>query len=321
MKTVLVTGGAGFLGSHLVDRLLAMGIRVRVLDNLFRGSAANLSKHRESPDFTFIQGDILDFPALLKAASGVDTVFHMAAINGTRYFYEQPQEVLKVNSLGTMNVFQAADELDVNKVVFASSSEVYGTPGHFPTSEAEPINLDPPKETRWCYAVSKLLGEHLSYAANKRGIDTIVLRYFNAYGPRLLGTPYGQVVSIFIRDVLKGTPPTINGHGRQTRSFTYVTDTIEATIAAAETERAVGEVLNIGSQDEVTILELATKIIDLCGQSGTLRPVHVEPLPADSRRRVPDTTKTERVLGFRPKVSLTDGLKKTIHWFRESETC
>lgn len=319
MNTVLVTGGAGFIGSHLVDKLLTMGVRVKVLDNFFRGSIMNLSQHHENRDFTLVRGDILEMPTLRKAADGVDTIFHMAAINGTRYFYEQPLKVLKVNSLGTANVLDAACELNVKRVVFASSSEAYGSARRFPTTEEEPTNFDPPNEIRWCYAISKFLGEHLCFALSAESpVETVVLRYFNAYGPRLLGTPYGQVVAIFIRDVLRGVPPTIYGDGKQTRSFTYVTDTVDATVAAAESQEAVGEVFNIGSDEEVTILELADKIIDLCGQAGQLKPIHAKPVPADSRRRVPDTSKVSRILRFQPKVSLRNGLEKTIHWFKES---
>lgn len=319
MNTVLVTGGAGFLGSHIVDRLLTMGVRVTVLDNLFRGSIMNLSQHQGNPDFKLVRGDILEMPTLRKAAYGVDTIFHMAAINGTRYFYEQPRKVLNVNSLGTANVLNAACELNVKRVVFASSSEVYGSPKHFPTTEEEPINFDPPHEIRWCYAVSKLLGEHLCFAlSTEHGVETVVLRYFNAYGPRLLGTPYGQVVAIFIRDIIRGAPPTIHGDGTQTRSFTYVTDTVDATIAAAESQQAVGQVLNIGSEEEVSILELADMIIDICGRAGQLKPIHAKPWPADARRRVPDASKASTILRFRAKVDLKNGLKKTINWFKES---
>jgi len=316
---VLVTGGAGFLGSHLVDRLLSMGLEVIVLDNLFRGSKANLAQHQGNRNFRFEHGDILDASTLRKAVKGVDTVFHMAAINGTRYFYEQPRRVLEVNGLGTRNLLQAACDENVKRVVFASTSEVYGEPRHFPTLEDEPINFDPPLERRWSYAVSKLFGEHLCFSLNaERKLETVVLRYFNAYGPRLIGTPYGQVVAIFIRSVLRGVAPTIHGDGKQTRTFTYVTDSVDATIAAAESEQAVGGVFNIGSGEETTILDLAEEIIEICGRTGELKPIHDDPLPGDSRRRCPDTNKARQILGFQAEIGLKYGLEKTVQWFKET---
>lgn len=308
------------MGSHLVDRLLNMGLKVRALDDLFRGSKTNLAQHTKSRDFTFVQGDILNMSTLRKAVRGVDTVFHMAAVNGTRYFYEQPRRVLEVNSLGTKNVLQAASDEKVSRVIFASSSEVYGNPKHFPTAEDEPLNFDPPRESRWSYAVSKLFGEHLCYSLSaEHALETVILRYFNSYGPRLVGTPYGQVVAIFTRDVLRGVTPTIHGDGKQTRSFMYVSDTIEATIAAAQSERALSEVFNIGSDEETNILTLAEKIIEICGRAGQLKPIHVDPLPADSRRRLPDTNKVRKLLGFEAKVNLIEGLEKTAEWFKECE--
>ncbi len=318
MNTALVTGGAGFLGSHLVDKLLDMGIKVKVLDNLFRGSKTNLAQHAQNPNLTFVTGDVLDAATVQMTARGVDTIFHLAAVNGTRYFYEQPRRVLEVNGLGTMNVLQAACDEKARRVIFASSSEVYGNPRRFPTSEDEPPNLDPPMEKRWSYAVSKLFGEYLCLGMKAEGkLDTVILRYFNAFGPRLVGTPYGQVVAIFIRDVLRGVAPTIHGDGMQTRTFTYVDDTVEATIRAAQNERAIGEVFNIGSGEEVAILELADKIIGTCGRAGQMKPVHVKPLPADSSRRLPDTTRAKEILGFEAKTSLREGLEKTVQWFRE----
>lgn len=320
MNKVLVTGGAGFLGSHLVDKLMSMGLDVIVFDNLFRGSKSNIAQHFESRHFSFREGDILDLAALRKHMDGVDTVFHMAAINGTRYFYEEPVKVLDVNGTGTKNVLQAASEANVHKVVFASSSEVYGHPSRFPTPEDERLNLDPPTESRWSYATSKLFGEHLCLTFGaKYGLQTVILRYFNGYGPRLIGTPYGQVIAIFVKSVLRGEAPTIHGDGKQTRSFVYVDDAIEGTVLAGEKEQAAGQILNIGSGDEITILELAKTIIELAGMAGQLTPVHVEPLTADPRRRLPDTRKANRILGFQAKTSLGNGLQSTIKWFKERE--
>jgi len=176
LEKVLVTGGAGFIGSHLVEKLLSMGIEVRVLDNLFRGSRENLSQIHDK-NLVFVEGDILDLQMLGKVAAGVDTVFHLAAINGTRYFYEQPLRVLEVNALGTRNVLRVATEQKVNRVIFASSSEVYGSPCHFPTAEDEPPYYDPPGERRWSYAISKLFGEQLCQCLRDESkVETVVFR-------------------------------------------------------------------------------------------------------------------------------------------------
>jgi len=321
LKRVLVTGGAGFLGSHLVDRLMNMGLQVTAFDDLFRGARSNISQHFEKEAFTFFQGDVLDPATLRKAMDGVDTVYHLAAINGTRYFYEDPSRILDVNGTGTRNVLEAAADASVKRVVFTSSSEVYGYASRFPTPEDERLNLGPPTEVRWSYATSKVFGEHLclTYGA-KCGYETVILRYFNAYGPRLIDTPYGQVVAIFARSVLRGEPPVIHGDGKQTRSFMYVEDAVEGAVLAGQKEEAAGQIFNIGSQQEVTILQLAETIIELCGMTGRLTPVHVQALPADPKRRLPDTRKAKMILGYQAKVDLREGLQRTLQWLKEQET-
>jgi len=318
MSRYLVTGGAGFLGSHLVDALIKKG-QVVVLDNLFRGNSDNLKLHLDKPSFSFIKGDILKPSDVNRAIKDVDVVFHLAAINGTRYFYERPLEVLSVNAVGTKNVLDAAFDHQVKTLVFASTSEVYGHSNAFPTPETARTIFDAPTVTKWSYAVSKLYGEHLCLAYYKsRDLPIVILRYFNTYGPRLIGTPYGQVVSMFINRLIKGKKIEVYGNGEQTRSFAYVEDTIRATVRASEVKSVIGEVLNIGSQEEVSINQLAFRIAELMGKKPEKFAVHKEALEGDVRRRLPDLSKAKRLLGFRPRVSLEEGLKKTIDWFRRN---
>jgi UDP-glucose 4-epimerase len=319
LNKVLVTGGAGFLGSHLVDSLIAQGIGTTALDNLFRGSEENIQEHKRSGGFRFVHGDVRNYEIVKAAMTDVDTVFHLAAINGTMHFYERPLEVLQVNSQGTWNVLQAALETEVERVIFASSSEVYGHPEHVPTPETEPSLFEPALSPRWSYAVSKLFDEHLFQAYHtKHGLRTVILRYFNVYGPRLLGTHYGQVVSIFIMNALDRKPLEIYGDGKQTRSFTYVSDAIEATLLAAQKDQAVGRVLNIGMDSETEIDDLADAILALCHTDGDAPRIHHRPArDGDPRRRCPDGSNAEKVLGSKPHVPLKEGLRLTVEWFKQ----
>lgn len=316
MRKALVTGGAGFLGSHLVDSLLGRGVEVVAIDNLFRGSLKNLEAARTSPHFHFVNGDILNTSVLQEAAKGCNIIYHLAAINGTKYFYEVPQLVLGVNIAGTENVLKVAQEEQVHRVLFTSTSEVYGRTSIMPTPEDSGSLFSPSTGVRWCYAISKLVDEHMCRAyTGETGLETIIVRIFNAYGPRQVSSEYGQVVGIFARQVLAGQPPIIYGDGRQTRSFTYVSDIIDGIIKAAELDGVANDVFNLGSQEEITINELAETMTSLVGMTQKLKPLHADATPDEPRRRCPSIEKAKMTFGYDLKVSLVHGLAKTIDWF------
>ncbi len=317
MKRALVTGGAGFLGSHLVERLLAQGVEVVAMDNLFRGNITNLETAKTSPQFRFVNGDILDINALERAAKGCDIIFHLAAINGTKYFYEMPKLVLSVNIEGTENVLKVAQKGRAQRVLFTSSSEVYGRTIIIPTPEDSESVFSPSTGVRWCYAMSKLVDEHMCRAFSRETkLETVILRIFNAYGPRQVSSDYGQVVGMFARRLLNGELPIIYGDGQQTRSFTYVSDIVDGIIKAAEVDGVTNDIFNIGSQREITINELAEIMTSLVGMTKELKPLHTDAIPDEPRRRCPSIEKAKATFGYEPKVNLATGLAKTIDWFR-----
>ncbi len=314
---VLVTGGAGFIGSHLCEALLKKGHEVVCFDNFFRGKKENIAHLINTKGFELVKGDIRNYAEVEKEVEKCDIVHHLAAINGTKYFYEEPILITDVNVAGTLNVLKAAMECNVRKITFASSPEVYGLPDKIPTPEEALCIFDNPTKTlRHSYSASKYLGDIMCLAFHEKyGLPVTVLRYFNIYGPRLIGTEYGQVVSIFMKNALEGKPIEIFGDGKQTRSFTYISDAVEATILSQNKEKAEGQALNIGMQKETSINELANKVLKTC--KSKIKPVHKPALAGDARRRCPDSRKTRKILGWGAKISLDAGLKKTFEWFKE----
>jgi len=314
---VLITGGAGFIGSHLCDGLLERGHEVVCLDNLWRGKKENIEHNLSNDNFTFIEGDIRDKSTVENAVQGCDIAHHLAAINGTKYFYEEPLLITDVNINGTLNVLEACRNSNVKRVTFASSPEVYGEPDKIPTSEDGLCTFDNPIKTlRHSYATSKFLGDIMFLAYKEKfKVPVTIIRYFNIYGPRLIGTPYGQVVSIFVKSILEGKSPTIHGDGTQTRSFTYVSDAVEGTILASESDKCLGEAINLGIQEETSINDLADKVIKACGSD--MKPVHTEALVGDCKRRCPDSSKAKNLLDWEARVTLEDGIQKTVEWFKQ----
>jgi UDP-glucose 4-epimerase len=321
---VLVTGGAGFIGSHLVDRLVELGCRVTVIDNLSSGKVENIA-HRLGRGARLVKADVRDPSAVLEAARGCSLIFHEAALVGVKRYVENPVEVIEVNVMGTRNVLEAARKLDVERLILASTSEVYGKNMKAPLSEDDDRLLGPTYIDRWCYSTSKALDEHLAMGYFKLyGLKLTVLRYFNVYGPRQECSAYGTVVPRFIAQALAKKPLTVFGTGRQTRCFTYVDDIVEGTVAAARIDEAVGSIINLGSMEETAIIDLAHLIIRLAGVEGLVEPTFIpyeqfygkwyEDLP----RRVPDTSKALKLLGFKPRISLVEGLSRTIEWYRHN---
>ncbi|MFH1450507.1 MAG: SDR family NAD(P)-dependent oxidoreductase [archaeon] len=317
---VLVTGGAGFIGSHLCDALLAKGNEVVCLDNLWRGKKENIQHNLDNEKFTFIEGDIRDKETVKKAVQGCDIIHHLAAINGTKYFYEEPLLITDVNINGTLNVLEACKENQkLKRVTFASSPEVYGEPRQIPTPEDGLCTFDNPIKTlRHSYATSKFLGDIMFLAyKDKFNVPITIIRYFNIYGPRLIGSPYGQVVSIFVQQVLDNKNPTVHGDGTQTRSFTYVDDAVEATILASENEKCLGEAVNIGIQQETSVKELAAKVIKAAGSD--LEPEFTDALIGDCTRRCPESGKMKKLTGWEAKITLEEGIQKTLEWFKNKD--
>lgn len=320
----LVTGGAGYIGSHLCDLLIRMGAEVAVLDNLSTGRMANIEHLLDHPRFHFVRGSILDSQELEPLIRDADRVFHLAAAVGVKYICEDPIGGVRTNIAGTERVLGFAHRYR-RRTVVASSSEVYGKSNGEPLREDADRHLGPTSINRWSYSASKAIDEHLAYAYAADGLPVSIVRYFNSYGPRICETGYGSVVANFIRQALAGEPITIHGDGRQTRAFTFVGDTVRGTFLASEAPEAVGDVFNVGSDCEITILELANLIQELSGSNSPV--VHTPHWTyygnsyEDTARRRPDTSKSARILGFRAKKPLAEGLRATVEWCRRNYRC
>jgi UDP-glucose 4-epimerase len=304
----LVTGGAGFIGSHLVDELVADGWRVTVVDNLSTGHRRNIAHLEDRIDF--IEGDIRDAALMDQAIRRCEVVFHQAAVVSVSQSVEDPAHSCEVNDLGTVRVLDASRRAGVRRVVLASSSAVYGDDPQLPkTEDMAPKPLSP-------YAVQKLTGE--CYAAvfgGLYGLETVCLRYFNVFGPRQdPSSPYSGVISIFMTRAADGQPPTIYGDGGQTRDFVYVKDVVRANLAAANAAVAAGRVFNVGSGASIRISDLWAMIGELSGVQ--LDPVLAPPRPGDIRDSVSDIGVIGDLLGYRPQVTLRAGLEQTLAWYR-----
>ena len=319
-KTVLVTGAAGFLGSHLCDALLSHGHRVIGVDDLSHGNRANLAEAGKNLNFSFHVVDIADAAGLRKVSEDVEAFAHLAAFKIPRY--GNRLQTVRVNSEGTLNILQLAAEKKA-KFVFTSTSDVYGRNPAVPFSETSESVLGPSTVARWAYASSKLFDEHLAWGFSEaHSVPVTILRIFGSYGPRQHLSWWGGPQSVFIDSILNGETIPIHGDGLQTRSFTFVADTVAGILAALESSGANNQIINIGSTHEISIVELA-KLIH--GLSGAAEPLHLEFVPykkisgqdyEDVRRRIPDVSKAERLLGFKANVSLEEGLKRTIAWQR-----
>lgn len=316
MRRVLITGGAGFLGSHLVDALLARGDEVAILDTAGDLKVRHLSGN---PRFRYVRDSIFNREILEGLITWSDVVYHLAAVVGVEHYVGDPYQVLNVNVNGTQSVLTLAFKAQ-KKVIFSSTSEVYGKSSSVPFREDGDRVLGSTRIDRWCYSTSKAVGEHFCFAFHKIGLPVVVLRYFNVYGPRLDRMDVGRVITIFLGQLLRGEPLTVIGDGKQTRSFTYVDDAIRATVAAGLKEEAVGGIINIGSDKEVSIKELAELMIALSGSTSSVTFVPQKSIYGDSYedipRRVPDSSRMREILGVTPQISLEDGLRRTIEWFR-----
>jgi UDP-glucose 4-epimerase len=307
---ILVTGGAGFIGSHIVDRLLSEGHEVRVIDDLSYGSMENVAHHKGNKNFHFIQGDIQKLDDVKEAVKDVDAVFHEAGLVGIIVSVQNPVLTNEVNVTGTLNLLKASSDLGVKRFVFASSAAVYGNPSK--PQKKEDMPLDP---TDSPYAASKLAAENYVSVFNKLyGLETVSLRYFNIYGPRQrvdIQTAYGSVILLFLNRLLKNMPPIIFSDGEQTRDFVYVQDVVEANMLALYSKNAAGEVFNIGTGTEVSINEVAKVMKDLMNNTD-IQDVHAAPRPPDVRRGYANIEKAQKTLGYTPKYPLRKGISDLI---------
>lgn len=318
MRRVGVTGAAGFVGSHLCERLLRDGHDVVGVDDLSYGSVGNLTRCLESPRFRFDVLDCTNRHALRDAFEGCDAIAHLAAKKIPRF--GGTLSTLDVNVGGVNAACATALALDADLII-TSTSDVYGD-GNPPYAEDDQLVIGPPTSKRWAYAVSKMYDEHVALAlADERGLRVTILRLFNAYGPQNHLSWWGGPTVTFIEALLDGQKLEIHGDGRQTRTFTYVSDTVDGFARALGTPESRGEVLNVGGTETVTILELAERIQEQLGIPLPLRAdfIPYESLPGnyqDVRDRIPDTAKSNRILGFEASVPLDDGLERTIAWHR-----
>ena len=309
LSEILVTGGAGFIGSHIVDRLVEEGYKVRVLDNLSTGEKKNLAQHKNKKSFQFIEGDIRNFDLVKKAVEGVDAVIHEAALVSVTRSVEDPLLSNEVNVTGTVNLLKACIDTNVKRFVLASSCAVYGDSKILPSHE----NLVPKPLAP--YAADKLAAENYAKVFHEvYGLETVSLRYFNVYGPRQKYGPYSGVISIFINCLLENEAPIVFGDGKQTRDFINVKDVVKANMLALSKQKAAGEVFNICTGEATTLNKLAETIQKIMNKTD-LKPVHFEPRPGDIKHSYGDINKAKRNLEYTPKVQLEEGLTEIVKWY------
>jgi UDP-glucose 4-epimerase len=317
-QRIIVTGGAGFIGSNLVGELVEAGHRVDVFDDLSAGSAANLVPWLPGGHVRLVTGSILDQDLLKREIKGADLVFHLAAVVGVPQVVADPLTAIRTTVAGTENVLEACARNDC-KVVLASSSEVYGKSGDLPMRESSDRVIGPTTVPRWAYSASKAVDEHLVHAYAAHGLRAAIVRYFNCYGPRMSEAADSSVVAAYVRRALAGEPLPLHGDGSQRRCFTYIGDTVSATIAAGIVPAAEGEIFNVGTDTETSVRELADLVITMTGSRSIVQPTPYADVYGtafeDVRRRVPDCRKARDILGWTPQVGLEDGLKHTIEWW------
>src|ERR1700732_4482885 len=314
---VLITGGAGFLGSHLSDAFIARGDEVFVLDT---GAIAKVRHLLDNPRFHYVHDTVFNLELIDSLVSKAALVYHLAAVVGVEHYVGDPYETLNVNVNGTQNVLRAAYKHG-RRLVFSSTSEVYGRNPKVPWREDDDRVLGATTIDRWCYSTSKAVGEHFCFAYHKLGLPVTVVRYFNVYGPRLDRIDVGRLFTIFMGQLLRGADLTVIGDGSQTRCFTFVSDAVAATVAAGLKNTADGQALNVGVDVETSVLEFAQLMVELYrGAKSKIRLVTQEEIYGksyeDIPRRVPDNSKMRKLLGVEPKISLREGTRMAMEWFR-----
>jgi nucleoside-diphosphate-sugar epimerase len=307
MSSYLVTGGAGFIGSHLAEELLRRGHRVRIVDSLITGKRSNLAC---IPAAEFLEGDLADAEVAERAAAGMDYVLHQAAIPSVPRSVNDPATSNRANITATLNVLIAARQAGVKRLVYAASSSAYGDTPTLPKHEGMPTNPLSP------YALQKLVGEQYCQMFTRLyGFPTVATRYFNVFGPRQdPGSPYSGVISLFATAVLSGRAPTIYGDGEQTRDFTYIANVVDGVLRACDAPQAAGEVINVATGGRISLNDLLRVLNGLAGTN--LQPVYEAPRAGDVRDSQADISKAKALLGYEPLVSFEDGLARTLEWCR-----
>lgn len=310
MKMV-ITGGAGFIGSHLCDKYTREEHTVICLDNFISGNLANIRHLLDCRNFKLVKGDVRDYSLLEKVMHDVDVVFHLAAQIHVERSYIEPKLTYDINVMGTQNVLEVARMYDAKKIIHASTSEVYGSALYAPIDEQHPLNAPHP------YGASKIAADRMCYAYIKTyGLNVSILRLFNVFGPRQRDIGYGGVISIFTRRILNNTSPIIYGDGKQTRDYTYVEDAVRAYDAALKYDKPLTEPVNFGSGKEISIIDIADMIIELCGKKGSITPVHVESRPSEVKRLIADATKARSLLEWQPSYDFSKGLRAFVDWYK-----
>jgi UDP-glucose 4-epimerase len=307
---ILITGGAGFIGSHLCDKYVKENYTVLCLDNFMNGNLMNVRHLLNHRNFKLVNGDIRDFDILEKIMRDVDAVFHLAAqIHVDRSIIE-PKLTYDINVLGTQNVLEIARMYDVEKVIHASTSEVYGSTQYAPMDEKHPLNAPHP------YGASKIAADRMCYAyIQTYGMNICIIRPFNIYGPRQKDSGYGGAISLFTKRILSNMPPIIYGDGQQSRDYTYVEDIVSAYDLILNYSKPMPEPINFGTGREIKIIDLANLIIKLADRSDAVKPVHIEQRPGEVKRLIADISKAKEI-GWTPRYDIEEGLAKFIDWYR-----
>jgi len=309
MNKYLITGGAGFIGSHLVEELVKKGHEVRIVDNFITGKRENIESFLDKIEL--LEADIRDYDIYQRAVEGIDFVLHQAALPSVPRSIENPLLTNEINVQGTLNLLLASSKAKIKKFVFASSSSVYGDDPHLPKKEGiEGNSLSP-------YALTKLVGEKYCQVFSKIfGLSTVCLRYFNIFGScQDPFSQYAAVIPLFITKIIKGKKPTVFGDGEQSRDFTFVANVVEANLLAVKAQNVSGEVFNIGCGQRTTVNSLAFKISEILEVD--IKPIYDRPHPGDIRDSFADISKARKMLKYEPLVSFDGGLKKTIHWYKK----
>jgi len=318
---ILITGGGGFIGSHLGDAFLQRGDEVFALDLALR---FKVQHNLTNPRFHYIQASIFDTDLLENLIMKCDLIYHLAAIVGVEHYVADPLAVLTVNVEGTIAILKLAHRYN-KKVIFSSTSEIYGKNPNVPFKEDDDRVLGSTRIDRWCYSTSKAIGEHFCFAYGKMGLPIVIVRYFNVYGPRLDALDKGRVVTIFIGKLLQDKPIEVIGTGKQTRCFTYISDAIEATVRAGLESKAEGQIINIGNDTETPIIEFARLLCRIAGKDPKKYITFVKQekiygnLYEDIPRRVPDISRMKEILGIKKLIPLEEGLAKTWNWFAKEK--
>ena len=309
---ILITGGAGFIGSHLCDKYVKEGHSVICLDNFMSGDLTNVRHLLDNRNFKLIRGDVRDYALLEKTMRDVEVVFHLAAQIHVDRSYIEPRLTWDINVMGTQNVLEIARLHDCKKIIQASTSEVYGSALYHPIDESHPLNAPHP------YGASKIAADRMCYAYIKTyGMNIAIVRCFNIFGERQRDVGYGGVISIFTRRVLKGMSPIIYGDGKQTRDYTYIDDAVRAYDLILNYQESIIEPVNFGSGHEETINALADMIINYCGKKGVIKPIHVEPRIGEVKQLIANASRAWHLLGWQPQCKIQDSLKKFVEWYRE----